>query len=168
MKIRSLLAAGLLLAVAGCVSTEPVVPPEASVSDLRFENLSLFETTAMVTVRLTNENPFPLVCDGAVYKLALNGRNVGKGLTGERLELPRLASVTCQVPVHIGNLGLLLKGRDLFESNEIRYELKSTLYLAGELGRRRLKSQVSGTIKLPESQTRALRNFAPTPHTLVP
>ena len=168
MTARNALLAGLLLLVAGCVSTEPMLAPEASVSDLRFENLSLFETTAIVTVRVTNENPFPLVCDGAVYKLALNGRNVGKGLTGEALELPRLGTVTCQVPVHIGNLRLLLQGLDALEGNEIRYELKSTLYVAGKLGRRRLKSQVSGVIKLPEGETRALRSFAPRQQTFVP
>lgn len=161
MKTRMLAGLAPLMLLCGCAMLDSTVPPEVSLVDLRFENLSLFETTAVFTLRVANENPFPVTVDGGVYKLALNGRNVGKGLSNARLDVPRLASTTDQVTVHIGNLSLLLSAMDLGQQSEVAYSVSSTLYVRDESGAHRLRSSKSGAVRLPEGQTRALQQFAP-------
>ena len=162
MKIPLWIGLAALTLLCGCTTLDSTVPPEVSLVDLRFENLSLFETTAVFTLRITNENPFPLVVDGAVHKIALNGHNVGKGLSNARLEVPRLATATDQVTVHIGNLPLLLSAMDISQSSEVDYSVSSTLYVRDESGsQHRLRSSKSGTLRLPETQSQVLQPFAP-------
>ena len=91
LRILPLVIAALM--ASGCVSTEPLEPPGVTLADLDIIDATLFESTLDVAVRISNDNPEPLVIDGAVIKLQLNGIKVGKGASDERLELPRLGSV---------------------------------------------------------------------------
>jgi len=158
--IRPILVGALLLAC-GCTTLEPIAAPEAAVVDLRFTQVTVLETSAVFTIRLSNTNPFPLPLDGAVYRIWLNGVDIGKGMAGETIEVPRLSSVTHDVPVHFGNLGMLLRVADIVKSNEVKYRLSTTLYLVGDHGRRRISSSSEGQFKLDANQARLLQPFVP-------
>ncbi len=69
-----------LVPLAGCTALH-LVPPDVSLVDLEFTDLTLFETSGVFTVRLSNENPEPLAVEGGVYNLYLGGKKVGKGLS---------------------------------------------------------------------------------------
>ncbi|OPZ24507.1 MAG: Late embryogenesis abundant protein [Lentisphaerae bacterium ADurb.BinA184] len=152
----------LLLLAGGCVSWTPMVPPQVSLVDMRFESLTLFETTAVFTLRLANENPFPVTVDGGVYAMTLNGVRVGKGLSGDAVEVPRLATATIEVPVHVSHLALVFEARDAFERGTVDYMVSARLHTRGQERRSRyVESESRGTFSLPPAQTQRLDSYLP-------
>lgn len=152
--VAAVIAGGLVLT--GCASWSGLQPPTVSLTNLRFENMTPFETHAILTLRVENPNPEPVQFTGATHELKLNGVRVGRAMTGESLNVPRLSSATQEVPLHIGNLGLLLNGIRLMQATQLAYELDSTLYLPGGLGLRRLQSSRTGTVNLSGTEAQKL------------
>jgi LEA14-like dessication related protein len=126
--LRLLLAAPLLLAACHAA---PQALPEVSLVDVRIGDVKVLESTVRVTVRLANPNPDPIVVDGGVHKLYINGVYVGDGFVKDRVEVPRLDSITQTVSVHVENLLLLSRLRPDIESRSFDYRLDSTLYVEG-------------------------------------
>lgn len=137
----ALLLAALTL---GCASLGTMTPPDVSLVDLEFQDLTVFETSGEITVRLTNENPEPLVVSGAVYKLYLNGIAVGKGLDPDGIEMPRLGSVTKTVSVHINNVALVARLATLLEEPTLSYRIRSKLWVDRPYGTRKVKLDHQG------------------------
>ncbi len=149
-----------LLLLFGCSGLLSVEPPEVSLVDLQFTDLTMFETTGEFTVRLSNENPEPVIIDGGVYHLYLNGLRVGKGLSDRRIELPRLGTGTDRVTLHVSNLALATRLVELMKEPVLDYRIKTRLYLVRPYGRRRISTEHEGRIDLaaataPEPGTEA-------------
>lgn len=142
------IAAVLGLAIAGCATFEPFTAPDVTLVDLRFEDLTVFETRGAFTVRLSNENPEPLVVDGAVYKLYLGGHKVGRALSDARLEVPRLSSSVTEVEVYINNVALVTRLLTLGREQGVDYTIKGKLYVERPYGTRRLRFSRDGRIDL--------------------
>jgi len=127
----------LVLAVvvaSGCVSTEPLEPPGVTLVDLDIIDATLFESTLDVAVRISNDNPEPLVIDGAVVKLQLNGIKVGKGASDERLELPRLGSVVRRIELHMNHLALATRIKGIIEGKVLNYGVTGKVYVVRPSG----------------------------------
>ena len=136
------------LAVTGCATVESFAAPEVTLVDVRFEDLALFETSGTFTVRLSNENPDAVFVDGAVYKLYLGGQKVGKALSDDRIELPRLGSSTYEVDVYINNVALVTRLHTLGQERGLDYTIKGKLYVERPYGLRRLRFSRDGRIDL--------------------
>ena len=136
----------LTLALAGCVALEPFTAPDVTLVDIRFEDLTVFETSGTFTVRLSNENDEPMVVDGAVYKLFLGGQKVGKALTDARVEVPRLGSKVYDVDVYINNVVLVARLLTLGEESGLDYTVKGKLYVERPYGRKRLRFSRDGRL----------------------
>ncbi len=136
------LAAALTLC-SGCASLG-LTPPDVSLVDLRFTDLTMFETSGIFTVRLTNENPEPLVIEGGVYNLYLGGWKIGKGLSNHRFEVPPLATATDEVELHLSNLAIATQLRSIYESGVADYRIKAKVYVEGGFGRRRVTIENEG------------------------
>ncbi|MBC8095008.1 MAG: hypothetical protein H7Y43_04275 [Akkermansiaceae bacterium] len=80
--------------------------PSVSLINLRFEDATALETTATFTLRLSNESPEAVQLNGEVHKIYFNGLYLGKGLSDEKVEVPRLGTITHEVKVHLCNLAL--------------------------------------------------------------
>ena len=106
-----------------------MTPPDVSLVDLEFTDVTVFETTGQITVRITNENPDPLVIEGSVFKLYLNGVAVGKGLASERVEVPRLGTATQAVDMHVSNVALVARLATLLDQPELDYRIKTRLWV---------------------------------------
>jgi LEA14-like dessication related protein len=119
---------------AGCVSTEPMEPPGVALVDLDFVDATLFESTLDVALRISNDNPEPIVLDGAVIKLELNGINVGKGASDERLELPRLGSLVRRFELHMNHLALATRIKGIFEAKVVDYAVTGKVYIVRPSG----------------------------------
>lgn len=148
-KTRLFLPAALALAITGCASLERFAAPEVTLVDVRFEDLTVFETSGTFTVRLSNENPEPLAVDGAVYKLYLGGRKVGRALSDTRVEVPRLGSTVYEVDVFVNNVALVARLLTLGEETGLDYTIKGKLYVERPYGLRRLRFSRDGRIDLP-------------------
>lgn len=89
---------------------------------------TVLETAMNFTIRIQNELPEPVVLNGAVHKIYLNGTYVGEGLSNERLEIPRLSTATQNVTVHLRNVTMLTKLRGIIEAQAVDYKMTSVLY----------------------------------------
>ncbi len=123
------------------------IPPEVTVVNLVFENVTFLETTALFSIRIDNENPFPLEVSGASHRIYLNDNYVGKGMDSEGFVVPRLSSITKDVRVHISNWSLVSNASSMVEGDVISYRVDSTLY-SDTLGFGRRKVSDSGTFDL--------------------
>jgi LEA14-like dessication related protein len=156
----------LSLPIGGCATMEAFTPPDVTLVDIRFEDLTVFETSGTFTVRLSNENPEPMVVDGAVYRLYLGGQRVGKALSDERLEVPRLGSSTYEVDVYLNNVALAARLLTLGQETGLDYTIKGKLYVERPYGTRRLRFSRDGRIDFSAagttSRTGDLSEVAPT------
>ncbi len=156
----ALLALGMLGA-AGCRSLEAPAPPAVSMVGLRFTNINLFETDVVFTVRLENESTEPVILTGAVYTIVLNSWKVGTGLSDRRTEIPRLSSVTQEIPVHVSNLPLLLRALNMVGNDAIRYEVRTKLFVLGCWGSRPIHVDTKGDFRLDRAQQQLMLPMLP-------
>jgi len=150
MKTLFSLAACALLAC-GCSRQTPGL--SVRLTNVRFENVTVFETTAVFTLRLNNETPKPMKFTGAAHKIYLNGLYIGSGLSSEPLEVPRLGSVTQPVTVHLSNIAMATRIKPIIESRSFDYRVQSVFYGESWLGR--MHAENEGRLDL--------KDFTPTP-----
>ena len=137
-----------LFTISGCVTTGPVEPPEITLVDLKVVEVTVFETTMSAAVRIDNPNPEPLAVQGASFRIILDGRKIGTGMTPEEFTVERLGSEVVEVPVHVNNASLLLRLREILGADSISYGIRGTLFVDGGWGTRRLKVQRQGQLEL--------------------
>jgi LEA14-like dessication related protein len=145
----------LLLGVVGLLScaTVDLEPPSLTLVDLRPSEATLFETTLSVKLRISNPNPEPLTLEGGSFKLTLDGRKIGRGLTAETVTVDRLGSEIIEATFHISNASLLLRLRELLEVQTVTYAVTGKLYTRQSGRTRNLKVQSSGRLDLSSSGT---------------
>jgi LEA14-like dessication related protein len=134
----------------GCASRSG---PSVSLVNVRFANVTALETTAIFTLRLSNEKPEPIQLSGAVHKFYFNGRYVGDGLTGASIEVPCLGTLTNDVTMHLSNLALTTRFKTMIESRSFDYRIQSVFHGGDKSSRMRTKSE--GRLDL--------KDFTPTP-----
>lgn len=147
MRSNSALLALAWVLLCGCSTVEG---PAVSLVNLRLAEATAFETTAAFTLRLSNESPEPIQLEGGAYQIYLNGLYVGEGLTGELLDLPRLATVTQEVKVHLSNWRLATRIKPILESQCFDYRIKSVVY--GRSPPRKMYSVNEGRLDLRDFQ----------------
>ncbi len=136
---------------AGCASLSRSTEASVSVTNLRPLHASLFETSAELTVRYANETVRPLSLAGSVHRLYLNGSYVGRAVSNEAVTIPGLSTTTQTVTIHLENLSLIRKLRQLPGARVIAYRLDSHLHPAASpetAGRAALKLSSAGELDL--------------------
>jgi LEA14-like dessication related protein len=136
-----------LVGLAGCATLSPQRSVNVAVVDVQAAQATLFETTAVVTLRLTNETPAPLSLKGSTSKLSLNGSSVGTGVSNEALTLPPLGSVTQSVTLHLENLTLLRKAHEFSQAPDtLDYRLETQWFSTDGGGTRDLRTTATGQL----------------------
>jgi LEA14-like dessication related protein len=155
---RARVAMVVALAVsAACVSLGQLAPPELHLVDLAFVEATLFESTLTATVRVDNDNPEPLVIDGAVVRLVVGGLAVGKGRSDARVEVPRLGSETIPLTVHLNNVRLATRLHALFQEEVVDYALEGTVYVLSGARTVRVPISQAGRLDLRGEEPEATR-----------
>ncbi len=149
------------LALATGCTTLGLVAPDVSLVDLQFTDLTMFETSGVFTVRLSNENPEPLVVEGGVYNLYLGGLKIGKGLSDHRLEVPPLATATDEVELHLNNLAIATQLRSIYQSGAADYRIKARIYVESGYGRRKLTIENEGSFDFKTQETSPAKSLSP-------
>lgn len=145
---KPLLVLAVALALAGCTTIQP---PAVSLVNVQLGTATAFETSAKFTLRLTNDSPEPLVLNGGSFKIYINGLAVGTGVSDEVISLPRLASGTMTVSVHLSNLRLATRIRPLLESRSFDYSITGKLF----------STQPGGTVRFRDEGRLDLKDFQP-------
>lgn len=147
----SLLTLALLLTA--CATTRSPDTFEVSLADVRFTDATALETTGVFVIRLQNQSPEALQCNGAVHKVTLNGIRVGSGVHKEALVLDRLSDGTQTVTVRFGNLALARLLHDFSQTQRVSWQLESTLFLQAGERAWTAKTARTGVLDLKEFQT---------------
>jgi len=137
---------------AGCTTVPETEDLDVSLVTVRSGEVTPWETTGHFVVRLQNAGPTPLVLEGGVHKIYLNGTYVGQGLSNERVEIPRLGTTTQTLTVHLKNFTLARKLYGASQTLQASYRIRSTLYVASEPGgrARSIRAAKEGSLDLRE------------------
>jgi LEA14-like dessication related protein len=119
-----------------------------TLADIRPVNASLLESSAILTLRLTNESIGPLGFSGSSHKLYLNGSYIGRGVSNDAFGLPPLTTVTREVTVHLENLALLRQLLDVRDTQTASYRLDNVLFQTLYEEKVEQKSRSEGSIDL--------------------
>lgn len=149
-----------IIMLCSCATSRRTEGLDVSIAGIHFGQSTLWETTVEVTIRIANETVQPLVLEGGVHKIYLNGLYIGSGLSNETIEVPRLSSITQTVTTHLQNLRMITRLRGIIDSQRADYRIVSTIYLQ-ENGR-------SITYRLTRDGVVDLREFQPSPSATPP
>ncbi|EEF61554.1 LEA type 2 family protein [Pedosphaera parvula] len=143
----------LCFLVTSCAMLGHAPQLDVSLVNLQFGESTVFETTLYATVRVQSEEPEPVLVDGAVHKLYLDGLNIGQGTASDRLEIPRLSSATQTVTLHLNNIAMATRLRDIIQSRRLDYRISSKLYTVVDNHSHTVHSKHEGTLDLNQFQT---------------
>jgi LEA14-like dessication related protein len=129
--LHLLLLSGCIVWIAGCASLPRRGGVAVSLVSVVPQQSSLFETTALVTLRFTNEAAQPVELTGGTHRIFVNGTYIGRAVTNERLSLPRLGTSTQAVTAHLENFALLRKAQEIGNVPTVEYRIESRL-IVGE------------------------------------
>lgn len=146
--------------LSGCATTPQADLLDVKLVNLRFAKSRVLETDAVFTIRIENESPETVRITGGVYKFYLDGSMVGKGMSNETIEVPRLSSVTQEVTVHLGNFTMARKIQPIIQNKRVNTKADSLLYC--EAGGRQQKVKVIHETMLD------VRDFVPEAGTATP
>ena len=139
--------AALAMFFAGC-NTPRVSSIEVTLTDIRPANATLLESSAILTLRLTNDSIAPLGFSGSSHKLYLNGSYVGRAVSNEAFGLPPLTTVEREVTVHLENLALLRQLLTVRDTQTVAYRLDNVLHQTVYEEKTEQKSRSEGSIDL--------------------
>ena len=128
MRLRLLPLLLLPLLLTSCSTFARREGVQVSLVNLALGESTVWETAVHFTTRIQNELPEPVVLNGAVHKIYLNGTYVGEGLSNERLEIPRLSTATQNITVHLRTVAMLTKLRGIIDAQAVDYKMTSLLY----------------------------------------
>ncbi len=153
------LATGLLLS--GCATAPDHELLDVKLVNLRFTQSRVLETDAVFTIRIENESSETLRITGGMHKFYIEGALIGKGMSGETIEVPRLSSVTQEITVHLSNITMARKVMPVIENQKVHSKADSLLYCEAGGREHRIRVSHEGTLDvhefIPERQTPSIR-----------
>ncbi len=120
----------MILGTQGCRSLPAPNPGlDLQLTNVQFLQATALETTALVTVRLSNESPDPIQIRGAVHELTLNNIEFGKILSNQELELAPFSHAPQELEMHLSHLKVLTRLQSVVKAKQFEYRLQSRIYL---------------------------------------
>ncbi len=132
----------------GCSSMGSLEPMEVTLTDLEVTEVTVFETSLLAKLRITNPNPDSITIDGASFKLYIEDKKVGTGTTKESFALDRLDSSVIDVVFHINNASAILRLKEIFQDNDVSYGVRGALFTEGAFGTRKIRIEKTGRLDL--------------------
>ena len=140
----------ILTAGAGCSSMSAIEPLEIALTDVAFTDVTVFETTLIAKIRVTNPNPEAFTIDGGSFKLMLDGKKVGTGTASETFTVDRLDSAVVDAVFHINNASALLRLQNILQAKEVSYGIRGSLFTQGSWGTKKIKIDKTGRLDLSD------------------
>lgn len=120
------------LLISGCAAMiKQPEPPQVTLAGINLTNVSLFEQSFRVKLRIQNPNNYALPLDGFQLDLKLNDQSFLSGTSTDSVTLPRLGSATVEMDAVSKLSGLLqqIKGIASGETRMVRYSLTGKIHL---------------------------------------
>ena len=132
------------LASTACTSLGSLEPPSITLAGVELSEVTMFETTVQVQLRVSNPNPEPMTLEGASFKLRLEDYKIGRGLSSEIVTIERLETAVLNVTFHVNNAVVLLQLREILQQEAVDYGVQAILYTRGSWGTKKLKVDREG------------------------
>ena len=117
-------------------------------SNLKITEVTVFETTLIAKLRITNPNPEAFTIDGGSFKLILDDKKVGTGTASETFTVERLDSAVIDAVFHINNASALLRLQGILQEKEVTYGIQGSLFTQGSFGTKKIKIEKTGRLDL--------------------
>jgi LEA14-like dessication related protein len=135
----------------GCASMSTIDPLEVTLSNLKITEVTVFETTLVAKLRITNPNPEAFTINGGSFKLTLDEKKVGTGTASETFTVERLDSAVVDAIFHINNTSALLRLQGILQAKEVTYGVQGALFTQGSFGTKKIKIEKTGRLDLSNS-----------------
>ena len=166
VRLELIAAIALVIAASGCATSGSIEPLQVTLADLEVSEVTVFETTLLARLRITNPNPEPFTIDGASFKLTLEDKKVGSGTTPETFTVERLDSTVVDAVFHINNASALLRLKSILEQKSVNYGITGSLFTQGTFGTKKIRIDKAGRLdleKVPSPETEGPEKIAPPP-----
>lgn len=140
----------ILAACAGCSSMATIEPLEVTLANVKFTEVTVFETTLVAKLRVTNPNPEAFTIDGGSFKLILDDKKVGTGTASETFTVDRLDSAVIDAVFHLNNASALLRIQSILQKKDVTYGIRGSLFTEGSFGTRKIKIEKTGRLDLTD------------------
>jgi LEA14-like dessication related protein len=130
-KIATLL---FLSAICGCVTMQS---PNVTLADLRIVDLTLFEQSYALKIRIQNPNSVALPITGMHFELDVNSAELGRGVSDQSVTVPAYGEAVMEIKV-VSNLARVfdqIRGLENSKAQDLRYRLTGDIRVANRLGR---------------------------------
>jgi len=141
--------AGLVVVLSiGCASMSSIQPLQVTLSSLQITEVTVFETTLVAKLRITNPNPEAFTIDGGSFTLILDEKKVGTGTASETFTVDRLDSAVIDAIFHVNNASALLRLQSILQEKEVTYGIQGSLFTQGSFGTKKNKIEKTGRLDL--------------------
>jgi LEA14-like dessication related protein len=126
----AILTIGLLWA--GCAGLgKPLEPPRVSLTDIRIEEFTGFETVFRIQLRVINTNDVDLKVKGLEAELEINGQSFATGVSNTPVKIPSFGTELVTVAVYSSVIKMFKSVYGLQEAEELKYRLNGKLRVSG-------------------------------------
>lgn len=115
-----------------CAAMQPLEAPRVTLSDLRVDDVTLFEQTYGLTLRVQNPNPVALPITGMSFRLDVNDAELGRGVSDRAVTVPAYGEAMLEIKL-VSNLARVIDQIRSFESGRtpgLRYRLAGGIHVA--------------------------------------
>ncbi|MBU0656582.1 MAG: LEA type 2 family protein [Gammaproteobacteria bacterium] len=106
-----------------------VEQPKVSIQNIGLQNISLTQGTAIVTLNVSNPNPFPLPIRGIEYGLSLNGHPVASGDQVQEQSIGAGQEVPVSIPIRLDFVELARLAPVAWRERKLQYDLTGAVRL---------------------------------------
>jgi LEA14-like dessication related protein len=119
-----------------CAMMQPLESPQVTLSDLRILDVTLFEQTYGLTLRVQNPNPVALPITGMSFRLDINDAELGRGVSDRAVTVPAYGEAVLEIKL-VSNLARVIDQIRSFESGQaqgLHYRLAGGIHVADRMG----------------------------------
>jgi LEA14-like dessication related protein len=132
-KLTTLLFAVLL---SGCAMMQPLETPHVTLVDLRILDVTLFEQSYGLKIRVQNPNPVALPITGMSFRVDVNDAELGRGVSNEAVTVPAYGDAVVEIKL-VSSLARIIDQIRSFNTGKaqsLRYRLAGDISVANRLG----------------------------------
>jgi LEA14-like dessication related protein len=123
--------------LSACAMMQPLEAPHVTLVDLRILDMTLFEQSYGLKLRVQNPNPVELPITGINFQLDLNDTELGRGVGAKPVTVPAYGEAIVEIKL-VSNLARILdqiRGLESGKAQSLRYRLAGDLRVAGRVGK---------------------------------
>ena len=122
----------VLLLLSGCAGLgKRLEPPRVTLSNIVVQNITIFETTIEVKLRIFNANEIPIAIKGTECDLELMGNHFATGVSNKKVTIPSYESATIPVVVYSSVVSMIKSLLTLQNTEKLKYKLTGRIRIEG-------------------------------------